>query len=122
MKCCQGIICKILEIHSAMTLTCSECEDLFKPAEKFVAKILGKNSAQAYVIIHTDEEEENKALKNINSIPEVKEAYIAFRFYDVLYYLETPPYSILEKVITNAIRSSPHVQTSMTINVTIKQK
>lgn len=47
-------MCEMLEIHFAMTLTCSDCEDLFKPAEKFVTEILGKNSAQVYVVIYTD--------------------------------------------------------------------
>ena len=45
---------KIPKIDSTITLTRSESEELFKPAERFVAAMLGKNLAQAYVVIHTD--------------------------------------------------------------------
>lgn len=113
---------KIPEIHSTMTLTRSESEELFKPAEKLVAAMLGKNLAQAYVVIHTDKGEEYTVLRNLSRIPEVKEADVIFGFYDVLCKVEAPEYPILEKVITKAIRSLPHILTSMTLNVIAEQE
>ena len=37
-----GTIRKMSEIHSTMTLTRSECEELFQPADKLVNAMLGK--------------------------------------------------------------------------------
>ena len=84
--------------------------------------MLGKNLAQAYVVIHTDKGEEYTLLRNLSRIPEVKEADVVFGFYDVLCKVEASEYPILEKVITNAIRSLPHIRTSMTLNVITEQE
>ena len=116
-----GTIRKMPEIHSTMTLTRSECEDLFKPADKLVNAMLGKNSSQAYVIIHTDKGEEYAVLKNLSNIPEIKEADVVFGFYDVLCKIESSDNLSMETVITKAIRSLPHIKTSMTLNVISEQ-
>ena len=116
-----GTIRKMPEIHSTMTLTRSECEDLFKPADKLVNAMLGKNSSQAYVVIHTDKGEEYAVLKNLSNIPEIKEADVVFGFYDVLCKIESSDNLSLETVITKAIRSLPHIKTSMTLNVISEQ-
>ena len=116
-----GTIRKMPEIHSTMTLTRSECEDLFQPADKLVNAMLGKNSSQAYVIIHTEKGEEYAVLKNLSSIPEIKEADVVFGFYDVLCKIESSDNLSLETVITKAIRSLPHIKTSMTLNVISEQ-
>jgi len=116
-----GTIRKMPEIHSTMTLTRSECEDLFQPADKLVNAMLGKNSSQAYVIIHTEKGEEYAVLKNLSSIPEIKEADVVFGFYDVLCKIESSDSLSLETVITKAIRSLPHIKTSMTLNVISEQ-
>jgi DNA-binding Lrp family transcriptional regulator len=113
---------KTPEIHSTMTLTRSESEELFKPSDKLVAAMLGKNLSQAYVVIHTDKGEEYTMLRNLSRIPEVKEADVVFGFYDVLCKVEASEYPILEKVITNAIRSLPHIRTSMTLSVITEQE
>ncbi len=112
---------KMPEIHSTVTLTRSECEDLFKPADKLVNAMLGKNSSQAYVVIHTDKGEEYAVLKNLSNIPEIKEADVVFGFYDVLCKIESSDNLSLETVITKAIRSLPHIKTSMTLNVISEQ-
>ena len=116
-----GTIRKMPEIHSTMTLTRSECEDLFQPADKLVNAMLGKNSSRAYVIIHTEKGEEYAVLKNLSSIPEIKEADVVFGFYDVLCKIESSDSLSLETVITKAIRSLPHIKTSMTLNVISEQ-
>lgn len=116
-----GTIRKMPEIHSTMTLTRSECEDLFQPADKLVNAMLGKNSSRAYVIIHTEKGEEYAVLKNLSNIPEIKEADVVFGFYDVLCKIESSDNLSLETVITKAIRSLPHIKTSMTLNVISEQ-
>ncbi|WP_067961124.1 Lrp/AsnC ligand binding domain-containing protein [Nitrosopumilus sp. Nsub] len=116
-----GTIRKMPEIHSTMTLTRSECEELFKPADKLVNVMLGKNSSQAYVVIHAEKGEEYEVLRNLSHIPEVKEADVVFGFYDVLCKIESQDYESLETVITKAIRALPHIKTSMTLNIISEQ-
>ena len=116
-----GTIRKMPEIHSTMTLTRSECEDLFQPADKLVNAMLGKNSSRAYVIIHTEKGEEYSVLKNLSNIPEIKEADVVFGFYDVLCKIESSDNFSLGTVITKAIRSLPHIKTSMTLTIISEQ-
>lgn len=113
---------RIPEIHSTMTLTRSESEELFQPSEKLVSAMLGKNLVQAYVVIHTEKGEEYEVLRNLSYIQEVKEADVVFGFYDVLCKIEASEYQTLEKVITKAIRTLPHIRTSMTLNVIAEQE
>ena len=116
------IIRKMPKIHSTMTLTRSESEKLFQPSDKLIGAMLGQNIAQAYVVIHCDKGEEYAILKNLTHIPEVKEADVVFGYYDVICKLEAPEYNILENVITKAIRSLPHIRTSMTLNIIKEQE
>jgi DNA-binding Lrp family transcriptional regulator len=104
-----------------MTLTRSESEELFKPSDKIDNKTLEKNSSQAYVVIHTEKGEEYEVLRNLSHIPEIKEADVVFGFYDVLCKIECDEHDLLEQVITKAIRSLPHIKTSMTLNVISEQ-
>jgi DNA-binding Lrp family transcriptional regulator len=117
-----GLIRKMPEIHSTMTLTRSESGELFQPSEKLVSAMLGRNSAQAYVVIHAEKGEEYSVLRSLSHIPEVKEADVVFGFYDVLCKIEASEYQTLEKVITKAIRALPHILTSMTLNVIVEQE
>jgi len=117
-----GAIRKIPEIQSTMTLTCSESGELFQPSEKLVSAMLGRNSAQAYVVIHAEKGEEYSILISLSHIPEVKEADVVFGFYDVVCKIEASEYQTLEKVITKAIRALPHILTSMTLNVIVEQE
>jgi DNA-binding Lrp family transcriptional regulator len=117
-----GIIRKMPKIHSTMTLTRSESEKLFQPSEKLIGAMLGQNIAQAYVVIHCDKGEEYNILKNLTHIPEVKEADVVFGYYDVICRIEASEYRILENVITKAIRSLPHLKTSMTLNIIKEQE
>ena len=117
-----GIIRKMPKIHSTMTLTRSESEKLFQPSEKLIGAMLGQNTAQAYVVIHCDKGEEYNILKNLTHIPEVKEADVVFGYYDVICRIEASEYKVLENVITKAIRSLPHLRTSMTLNIIKEQE
>ncbi len=113
---------KMPEIHSTVTLTRSESGELFQPSEKFISAMLGRNSAQAYVVIHAEKGEEYSVLRSLSHIPEVKEADVVFGFYDVFCKIEAPGYQTLEKVITKAIRVLPNILTSMTLNVIVEQE
>ena len=117
-----GTIRKIPKIRSTMTLTRSESGELFQASEKLIGAMLGRNFVQAYVVIHCDRGEEYPMLKNISHIPEVKEADVVFGYYDVICKIESMNQKSLETVITKAIRSLPHVKSSMTLNVVEEQE
>jgi DNA-binding Lrp family transcriptional regulator len=117
-----GKIRKMQKIHSTMTLTRSESEELFQPSEKLIGAMLGRNFVQAYVVIHCDGGEEYATLKNISHIPEVKEADVVFGYYDVICKIESTDHKTLENVITKAIRSLPHIISSMTLNIIEEQE
>jgi len=117
-----GSIRKMSKIQSTMTLTRSESEELFQASEKLIGAMLGQNFAQAYVVIHCDRGEEYSILKNIRNIPEVKEADVVFGYYDVICKIEASDNKTLENVITKAIRSLPHISTSMTLKIIKEQE
>ncbi|MBC8516670.1 MAG: Lrp/AsnC ligand binding domain-containing protein [Nitrosopumilus sp.] len=110
------------KIHSAVTLTRSESGELFQSSEKLIGMMLGQNLAKAYVVIHCDNGEEYTTLKNLSHIPEVKEADVVFGFYDVICKVEASDEKILNHVLTKAIRSLPHIKTSMTLNILNEQE
>ena len=109
------------EIPSTVTLTRSECEELFQPAKKIINENPKKNPSQAYVVLHTDKVEEYSVLRSLSHIPEVTEADVVFGFYDVLCKIESDEYASLEQIITKTIRSLHHIKTSMTLNVISEQ-
>jgi len=117
-----GTIRKIPKIQSTMTLTRSESEELFQASEKLIGAMIGQNFAQAYVVIHCDKGEEYSTLKNLSHIPEVKAVDVVFGYYDVICKIEASDYKTLENVITKAIRSIPHVSSSMTLNIIKEQE
>ena len=117
-----GTIRKMPKIHSTMTLTRSESGELFQSSEKLIGVMLGRNLAQAYVVIHCEKGEEYPTLKNLSHIPEVKEADVVFGFYDVICKVEASDHSTLENVLTKAIRKLPKIISSMTLNVVNEQE
>jgi DNA-binding Lrp family transcriptional regulator len=121
-KTVTNVIRKMPKIHSTMTLTRSEGDQLFQTSEKLIGSMLGKNDVQAYVVIHSDKGEEYNILKNLSHIPEVKEADVIFGYYDIICKVETSEYKTLENIITKAIRKLPHVRTTMTLNVVAEQE
>ena len=110
------------KIHSTITLTRSESGELFQASEKLIGLMLGQNFAKAYVVIHCDNGEEYTTLKNLSHIPEVKEADVVFGFYDVICKIETSDDKTLNHILTKAIRSLPHIKTSMTLNIINEQE
>ena len=117
-----GTIRKMSKIQSTMTLTRSESEELFQASEKLIGAMLGQNFAQAYVVIHCDRGEEYSTLKNLSHIPEVKAVDVVFGYYDVICKIEASDYKTLENIITKAIRSLPHISTTMTLNIIKEQE
>ena len=117
-----GTIRKMSKIGSTVTLTRSESEELFQTSDKLIGAMLGRNLAQAYVVIHCDKGEEYPTLKNLSYIPEIKEADVVFGFYDVICKIEALDNKTLDNVITKAIRSLPHIISSMTLNVINEQE
>jgi DNA-binding Lrp family transcriptional regulator len=109
-------------IHSTITLTRSESGELFQASEKLIGMMLGQNLARAYVVIHCDNGEEYPTLKNLSHIPEVKEADVVFGFYDVICKIEASDEKILDHILTKAIRSLPHIKTSMTLKIINEQE
>lgn len=110
------------KIHSTMTLTRSESGELFQTSEKLIGLMLGQNFAKAYVVIHCDIGEEYSTLKNLSHIPEVKEADVVFGFYDVICKVEASDEKTLNHILTKAIRSIPHIKTSMTLKIINEQE
>ena len=121
-KTVTGVIRKMPKIHSTITLTRSDDQELFQTSEKLIDAMLGKNLAQAYIVIHCDKGEEYNVLKNLSHIPEIKEADVVFGFYDVICKVEATDNQILENLITKAIRTLPHIRTTMTLHVVLEQE
>lgn len=114
---------KVPNIGSTMTLTRVEGEEVFKvDTEKLMGSILGKTAAQAYVVIHTDYAREDLVLRDLNKIPEAKEADVVYGNYDVIGKVEAQNHKELEKIITKKIRNLDHVRTTMTLNVVQEQE
>ena len=84
--------------------------------------MLGQNLAQAYVVIHCDKGDEFPTLKNLSKIQEVKEADVVFGLYDVICKLEASDNSILDNVLTKAIRRLPNIKSSMTLHIVNEQE
>jgi DNA-binding Lrp family transcriptional regulator len=114
---------KVANVGSTMTLIRVEGEELFKVnSEKLMGSILGKNLAQAYVVIHSDQGREDLVLRDLNKIPEVKEADVVYGNYDVIGKVEAQNHNELEKIITKKIRKLNFVRTTMTLNVVQEQE
>ncbi|BDQ31137.1 MAG: Lrp/AsnC ligand binding domain-containing protein [Nitrosopumilus sp.] len=109
------------KIHSTMTLTRSESGELFQASEKLIGAMLGQNIIQAYIVIHCIKGEEYAVLKNLSHIPEVKEADVVFGLYDVICKVEASNSTILDHVITKAIRKIPDIISSITLHVVPEQ-
>ena len=92
---------KVENIGSTMTLTRVEGEELFKvDTEKLMGSLLGKNVAQAYVVIHSDHGREDVVLRDLNKIPEVKEGDVIVGNYDGIGKVEALSHDELEKIST----------------------
>ena len=108
------IIRKIPKIKSTMTMTRAESEELFLKSNTSDSKV---NPHQAYLMIHCNKGDEYPTLKNLCSIPEVKEADVVFGLYDVICKLESPDEKLLQEIILKKIRIMPVIKTCMTLNI-----
>jgi len=113
---------KMEKIGSTMTLMKVEGEELFKVnREKLMGSLLGKNDAKAYIVIHCEQGKEDLVLRDLNEIPEVKEADVVYGNYDVIGKIEAENYKELEKTITKKIRKLKFISTTMTLTVVKEQ-
>ena len=113
---------KVDNIGSTMTLTKAEGEVFKADTEKLMGSILGRTAAQAYVVIHCDQAREDLVLRDLNQIPEVKEADVVYGNYDVIGKVEAQNHKELENIITKKIRNLEFVRTTMTLNVVQEQE
>jgi len=114
---------KMDKIGSTMTLMKVEGDELFKVnTEKLMGSILGKNAAQAYVIIHCEQAREDLVLRDLNKIPEVKEADVVYGNYDVIGKIEAENHKELENIITKKVRKLKFVTSTMTLTVVKEQE
>lgn len=97
-------------------------EDFPVDSNKLMGSILGQNSAQAYVVLHTDQGQEFFVTHSLNKIPQVKEADVVTGHYDVIGKIEASDSKELEKIISKDIRKIPNVRTTMTLNVIQEQE
>ena len=72
-------------------------------------------------MIHCDKGEEYPTLKNLNHIPEVKEADVVFGFYDIICKIAVSDDKTMEDVI-KAIRSISGIRSSMTLGIINEQE
>ena len=113
---------KMDKIGSTMTLMRVEGEELFKVnTEKLMGSILGKNVAQAYVVIHCEQGREDLVLRDLNMIPEVKEADVVYGSYDVIGKIEAENHKELENIITKKVRKLQFIISTMTLTVVKEQ-
>ena len=114
---------KLNRIHSTMTLMRAEGGEYFQAdPDKLMGSILGKNTAQAYVVLNCKQGEEYNVLRNLSNIPEVKEADVVYGYYDVIGKIEASNYKELEKIVTKDVRNLEHVKSSVTLNVIQEQE
>ena len=104
---------KIPNIHSTMTLTRSESEELFQDSEAGNSD----NESKAYLVIHCNKGDEFSTLKDLCSIPEVKDADVVFGLYDVICKIESSSEDSLQDTILKQVRKLPKIKSCMTLNI-----
>ncbi len=105
---------KIPKIKSTMTMIRAESEELFMKPKASDAET---NPHQAYLMMHCNKGDEYPTLKNLCSIPEVKEADVVFGLYDVVCKIESNDEESLQKAILKKVRIMPVIKTCMTLNI-----
>ena len=104
---------KIPNIHSTMTLTRSESEELFQDSEAGDSN----NASKAYLVIHCNKGDEFSTLKDLCNIPEVKDADVVFGLYDVICKIESSSEDSLQDTILKQVRKLPKIKSCMTLNI-----
>lgn len=69
----------------------------------------------AFVLLNVEPGEEDSVIKELRSLPEVREAYRVYGVYDTLVKIEAETQEKLKEVITWKIRRIPHVRSTLTM-------
>jgi DNA-binding Lrp family transcriptional regulator len=73
--------------------------------------------ATAFVLINAEIGSEGDVLKDLNAIPEVKEAYMVYGVYDIIARIETDTMQALKDTISWKIRRLDKVRSTLTMIV-----
>lgn len=71
----------------------------------------------AFIIVHCDPARIDYIIRNLKHIPEVKVADGVFGYYEIVCKAEAPTQKELERIITNKIRRTEHIISTMTLTV-----
>ena len=69
----------------------------------------------AFVLLNVEPGGEDEVLKELRSVPEVKEAYRVYRVYDTVVKVEAPTAEKLKEIITWKIRRLQKVRSTLTM-------
>jgi len=73
--------------------------------------------ATAFVLINAEIGSESEVLKDLNAIPEVKEAYMVYGVYDIIARIKTDTMQSLKDTISWKIRRLEKVRSTLTMIV-----
>ena len=105
---------KIPKIHSTMTLTRSESEELFQNSE---TSANSEKTSKAYLVIHCNKGDEFSTLKDLCRIPAIREADVVFGLYDLICKVESSTEELMQETILKKIRKIPQIKSCMTLNI-----
>ena len=71
--------------------------------------------AIAYVLINADVGKENDVLKELKTLPSVKEAYFVFGVYDIVAKVESGDVRELNELVVTKIRGLEYVKSTLTM-------
>ena len=72
----------------------------------------------AFILINTELGKEKSLLKEVRSIPNVKEAHFIYGVYDIIVKVEAENMADLREIITIKIRGLKEVRNTLTMTVT----
>ena len=105
---------KIPNVHSTMTLTRSESEEIFQGSGSSTDS---EKPSKAYLVIHCNKGDEFATLKDLSQISGVKDADVVFGLYDVICKIESSTEESLQDTIIKKIRKIPKIKSCMTLNI-----
>ncbi|NPA96116.1 MAG: Lrp/AsnC family transcriptional regulator [Crenarchaeota archaeon] len=75
---------------------------------------------KAIVLINTDVGMEDEVVRQLSSMPEVREVHIVYGVYDLVAIVEAQTFDELRSAIVNKIRRLPHIKSTTTLIVVEK--
>ena len=108
---------KLEKILGTTTLMAESEKDTL--TEIFVKKQenLDKNTAMAYVAIHSKKIDKYDILDNLSKIPGVIDGCIVVGHYEIICKVVAPTYNDIEEVVTKDIRKLEDIDSTVTLNV-----